>query len=423
MIKNIILSILIIMYIWANTYAQNSISLSECIEAATLHSPLAATLPLIRENESLQYQQLQTNYLPQTSLNGQVSWQSQVTSLPIKLPNLNIEAPAKDQYKLTLDVTQNVWDGGTTKAQQNLQAANARAEEMKVISDIYGLKEQVSSLYFSVLLVDKQKNLLLTSKKDLNTKIAKIQGAVDNGTAIKANIWSLEARMMEIDQQLFDLQNRKISALNSLTLLTGKTFTEDISLDAPIISTTNLSEIDRPEIHVLEAQQQALAVNSELIKAKNMPKVSAFATGGYGRPGFNFLSRDFQFYAIVGAQVKVPLSHFYTKTNVMENAQIEVGQKKMEQQKQNILLATKVRLSAQQQEVTRLNALIETDNKLIAMREKIRQTVEVQWENGIITNNEYIAEVNNEELAKQNKILHEVQLLQAIFMQQIIAGK
>jgi len=43
-------------------------------------------------------------------------------------------------------------------------------------------------------------------------------------------------------------------------------------------------------------------------------------------------------------------------------------------------------------------------------------------ENGVITTHEYIQKVNTESIAKQNKILHQIQLLQAKYNQKFITG-
>jgi len=45
-------------------------------------------------------------------VNGQATYQSDVTSIPVKIPGMNIEAPSKDQYKLTAELSQILYDGG-----------------------------------------------------------------------------------------------------------------------------------------------------------------------------------------------------------------------------------------------------------------------------------------------------------------------
>lgn len=406
-----------------STLFAQTLSIESCIEKAQNHSPLLQQMPLIAAQESLQLSLLSHNYLPQASVNGQATLQSQVTSLPIKIPGIDIKAPAKDQYRVTVDVVQNIWDGGLTKAQKLQQSANARVEEKKVVADIEGIKEQVAQLFFAILLVDKQKAQLELQKQDWIAKKNRLQTAEQNGTAIKANVWAIEAKVIEIEQLIADLQFKKRAALAAMSLLTGEEYNENTSLATPTTVAINNEPIKRPEIFALEAQQSALAFNQALIKSKNLPKVSAFASGGYGRPGFNFLSRDFAFFGQVGAQVKVPLTHYYSRSASIESQQIDIAQKKIEAQKENILLGVKVKLTNYQQEALRLQGVMDTDKKLIELREKITKVIENQWENGIITHTEFLTEKNYEDLARQNLILHEVQWLQAMYMQQIIIGK
>jgi hypothetical protein len=45
-------------------------------------------------------------------LNAQATYQSDVTSLPISLPNVTVNPPNKDQYRATVDVNQLIYNGG-----------------------------------------------------------------------------------------------------------------------------------------------------------------------------------------------------------------------------------------------------------------------------------------------------------------------
>jgi hypothetical protein len=45
-----------------------------------------------------------------------------------------------------------------------------------------------------------------------------------------------------------------------------------------------------------------------------------------------------------------------------------------------------------------------------------------QLENGVITSNDFLTDVNDENQARQNKILHEVQLLMTQYNQQTTTG-
>ncbi|WP_051397772.1 TolC family protein [Runella limosa] len=393
-------------------HTQSTLTLDECYRQAETHSPQAGQTRLIQEATELQLKLLNRNFMPQSRLNGQATWQSDVTSVPIKLPNFEISPPPKDQYKLTLDVTQSIWDGGTIQKQKAVAVANQLADQQKVTVDLYQLREQVSGLYFGALFAERQLKNFDILDKELRAKLAKTKASVQNGIAIRSNILALEARILEVEQLVLETQTRRTASLEALSLLTGAKVDANTSLQLPTVA-TNSVDINRPELKWFDAQKQTLSVSEKLVKAKNLPKLSAFATGGYGRPGLNFLSTEFKTYFIGGVQLQIPLSHLYTNSQAIEVQQLRVNQQRVEKQKENFLLATQVRMASQRQEISRLQALVESDRKLIDIRATMRKAAESQLENGIITASDYLTELDNEDSARQNLILHEVQLLQA----------
>ena len=403
-------------------FSQSKITLEQCLDLSESHHPNAANLPLIRKTADLQVRLLNSNYLPQSSLGGQASWQSEVTSLPISLPNVSISPPPKDQYRATLDVVQNIWDGGVLSKQKEVAVANAKAEEQKLVTDLYQIKEQVSGLYFGILFAEKQIENAQILRKDLESKSEKMRAAISNGTAIKSNLLAIDAKLLEVNQLLNDAQKRKKSSMEALELLTGKTLVETTVFELPSFVSTASQDISRPELLLLDSQKSVLDINQEMVKAKNLPKISAFATGGYGKPGLNFLANSFGTYFIGGVNFKVPLSFFYSGSQSNEIQQIKISQQKIDTQKESFILATKIKLSNQNLEIERLESMVSTDAKILEIRKQIKETAEAQLDNGIITASDFLSELTNEDIAKQNSILHEVQLLQAKFNLKIISG-
>lgn len=396
-------------------FGQKNITLTDCIAKATQHSPQSDLLTTIRKATDLQVALLQKNYLPQSSIGGQATWQSAITSVPIELPGLEIASPSKFQYKATVDVTQSIWDGGTTKAQQTIARATAKAETEKVKSDLYSLREQVSLLFFGVVLANKQIDNAALLRKDLAAKLTKTNYLKAGGMAIGNHVLAIEARLIELEQQVNDAQARKESALQALILLTNETALQNarFMLDSTL-SVPDISSINRPELNYFDAQKEAIDATDQLIRAKNLPKINAFATGGIGRPALNLLSDQLEPYFIGGIQVRIPLSQLYTKSQDLERQQLVLNKEKMEEQEKNFIWLTQVKAASQLKEVERFDSMLANDKKLIAIREQMRQTAEVQLENGIITANDYLTEANNVDLARQNLILHQIQRVQAI---------
>ncbi len=92
-------------------------------------------------------------------------------------------------------------------------------------------------------------------------------------------------------------------------------------------------------------------------------------------------------------------------------------------QKETFVLNTNTQLRQQQSEIDKLKELIVTDEAIIDLRKSVKDASKAQLENGVITSNDYLREVNAEDQARQALITHQLQLLQAQINYQIIVGK
>ena len=406
------------------TIAQKSITLQQCISQAERNSPQIGLMPLIDNATKLQVELLKKNYLPQTSAMAQSTWQSATTNVPIELPGIEIAKLSKFQYKATIDVTQSIWDGGVTKQQQRIAQAAANNDLEKVKTDLYTLREQVSTLFFGVVLADKQIENTRLVRKDLENKRERTKNLKANGMATGTQILAIEARLIELEQQVNEAESRRNSAVEALTILTGnKNIASSVFAIDNIISNIDTAQIKRPELAYFKAQQLAIEANEKLIKAKNMPKIGAFATAGVGRPSLNMLSNDLQPYFITGIQVRMPLTQFYTKSENIERQQLYINQQKIKQMEQNFLWLMRIKSASQLEDIKRFDKILANDKKLIAIRQEMLATADVQLQNGIISTNDYLTEVNNLDLARQNMAIHEVQQSQAINNLKITLGQ
>jgi outer membrane protein TolC len=92
-------------------------------------------------------------------------------------------------------------------------------------------------------------------------------------------------------------------------------------------------------------------------------------------------------------------------------------------QKDIFLLNTHITVKQQNSEIEKIEKLLETDRQIVALREKIKQTAVVQLDNGTITTNDYILDLNAENQARLNLAIHELQLLYAVVNLQATIGK
>lgn len=106
-----IIILLLVLFPSLPLYAQ-SLSLDKAYNLAKQNYPLIKQKELIRQTRDITIENLSKGYLPHLSINGQASYQSEVTKVDIPLPGYKIHPLNKDQYKLTSDVNQLVYDGG-----------------------------------------------------------------------------------------------------------------------------------------------------------------------------------------------------------------------------------------------------------------------------------------------------------------------
>jgi len=204
-----------------------------------------------------------------------------------------------------------------------------------------------------------------------------------------------------------------------LSLFIGKTIDEGTILVKPQPVTPS-HDINRPELLVYEQQNKNLDVQNELLTSKALPKLSLFFQGGMGRPALDLLSNNLDAYYIGGIRLTWSPSVFYTLKK--ERALIDINRKTLDVQKETFLFNTNLTVKQQDAEIDKYQQLLASDDEIIGLRSKVKTTAMAQLENGVITSNDFLTEVNDEDQARQGKILHEIQLLMAQYNQQTTTG-
>ncbi len=397
-----------------------SLTIEQAYAKARNNYPLIKQKDLIRQTAGLNINNLNKGFLPQFSINGQASYQSDVTKVDISVPGINIDAPEKDQYKITADINQLVYDGGLTKQQKTLQDLNANISDQQVEVELYKLKDRINQVYLGILLLDEQIKQVDLVKADIQTGIKKVEAQVQNGVAFKSNLNILKAEMIKNDQRIIELRSGKKALLETLALFMGEEVNENIELVTPETTVPQLN-ILRPELALYDNQTAALNQQNKLITARNLPKTSLFVQGGYGRPGLNLLKNEFDLFYIGGVRLNWSLSGLYTSKN--DKRLVKLNQDIINTQKETFLLNTNTEVKKQQNEIQKLNELISADNEIIDLRKTVTEASKAQLENGVITSSDYLREVNAEDLSRQALILHRVQLIQAKINFKTITGQ
>ena len=316
------------------------LTLEQSYELSQKNYPVVKQKDLIRQTAGINIENLQKGFLPQVNLSAQATYQSDVTKIPGSLPGFSFDPPSKDQYKVLADVSQLIYDGGITKEQKTLQQLAAEVEDQKIEVELYKVKERVNQLFLSVLFLEEQLKLVDLVKTDIQTGMKKVEAQIANGVAFRSHLNMLKAELMKIEQRAIEVKSSKKGLLEALSLFIGQEITENVVLEKPF-SQPALSneEISRPEIKLFSEQSKLIDQQDKLITAKNLPKASLFAQGGYGRPALNLLKNEFDFYYIGGVRFNWSLGGLYTKKRDREL--LSINKKAVEIQKETFLLNTK----------------------------------------------------------------------------------
>jgi outer membrane protein TolC len=419
--KRLIIMLLLVPVI---TQAQEKqpLTLTKAYELAQQNYPLIKQRELLKQTTGITVDNLSKGYLPQFSLSGQATYQSDVTTLKIPIAGVAVTPLSKDQYKVLADVNQLVYDGGIIKQQKNIQQLNEDAEQQKVEVELYKLKDRINQLFLGVLYLDQQVKQVELVKEDLNNGIKKTEAQVKNGVAFRSNLNVLKAELLKADQRLIEIKASRKGLTDVLGLFINQTLSDDVQLEKPLTEIPLLiNDIQRPELKLYSIQETLLNGQNSIIDSRNRPKLSLFLQGGYGRPALNFLSNDFAFFYTTGLRFNWSFGGLYTEKK--ERQLIEVNKKIIGIQKETFLLNTNTALKQQESEVNKLKQLIAKDNEIIDLRLSVKEAANAQLENGVITANDYLREVNAEDQARQALITHQVQLLQAQINYQTISGK
>jgi outer membrane protein TolC len=407
------LSIIIMFF---GVIAQESITLELCYEKGIENYPLTKQKALLSASNVLKIQKLNKNYLPEMMVNGQMHYQSDVTKTPFQdatIPGLpTIPTVAKDWYKISLDVNQVIYDGSTINRQKAVENIDLEIEEQNIEVELFKLKERINQIYFSVLLLRENIQVIVLHKDVLQAKFKDVESGIRNGTILESNADILKAEIIQIDQQIAEINinmQASIEILNELTALTITTETEFKLPDVSIDLTNYLNS--RPENMLFALQQDKLDASKKVLGSKLIPRLYAFGQAGYGRPGYDMLKNEFDDFYMIGARLHWKIWDW--NKSGREKDILDVQHKIIDTQKETFDKNIRIDLQHKIAEIKKYEDMISRDIQIIELREKIVKSASSQLDNGLITATEYLAELNSESRSKLDLKAHKIQLIKA----------
>jgi outer membrane protein TolC len=410
--KKIILFLFILAVPWPTAVrGQKKVTLKDCYEKACTAAPVARESNIYQEIWELKDKNLTRNWLPTLDANGNFIYNSSVVDMTDVLGSLPVPGIADlihplphEQYKVTLEINQMIYDGGAIKSAKELDKIDLSLNRKQTESDLYKLRGQINTFYFNILLLERQKELQINFLELIKKRILSLNSAVDNGVIQKSDRDVLTSEKIRLEQQLQENDIRKASFIKILSDLTGIQIDNSTEFAVPVTPQMLTDELTRPELQIFDLRKEQMDASMQLLQSKRMPKAFGFATLGYGNPpGSNFFKDEFAPYYIVGAGIKWNIFDWNKVRD--EKKSLTLQQNIIDARKSDMTDNLKRLLEAKNAEIASLESLLKTDAELIEIRKRIRSVAESQYENGTITATDYLNELNNE---KQTLISHEI---------------
>jgi outer membrane protein TolC len=396
---------------------------------ATAAAPIAAEREAYSKISAVKDKNLSKGWLPTLDASGSFIYNSSVVDMTDVLGTIPIPGIADlikplphEQYKLTVDISQIIYDGGAIKGARALEKADLNINEKQTETDLYKLRGQINGLYFNLLLLDRQKELLKSYHELVLKRMSTMNSALASGVILKSDIDVLASEKIKLEQQINENEIRKASLLKILSSIAGTEIDGSAEFVLPSAGEELSGELLRPELQVFDLRKEQLDAGLQVIQSKRMPKAIGFATLGYGNPpGSNFFKDEFAPYYILGASIKWNIFDWNKAKN--EKQLISLQQNIIESRKSELTDNLNRLLDAKGAEISNLKSLLESDSELIALRKRITAAAESQYENGTITATDYMNEMTAERQAMINYEIHRINLAMARIEYLNIRGK
>ena len=391
----------------------DSIKLADCLriagERSVLNRQISNNSEIIRDK----IKNLNTNWFPSVGFNAQALYNSETVNFSDIVKNTGISFPALplDQYKIWADINQQIYDGGAVKAQKAIEKAGYEVDMQQTEAELLGLRQQVSQVYFSLLLTRKSADIIQVSLEELTERKKVVKSGVDHGIVLPDNLLALEAQEISLQQKLTELNLTMEQMIKTLSVLMDSTLSIQVVPADPVDIEVSGDPSGRPEFQMFEKQKERLLANQKLVSSSDLPKFYAFSQAAYGRPGYNLASSNFHTFYSVGLGMKWNFLNY--GDNKRQKKILELQKDQVDVKKQRFNDQLDIQLLTEKSNIEKYDALLKQDEQILQLRKAIASASLAKLNNGVITSMDYLSDMNAEILAKLQFENHKILKKQA----------
>lgn len=393
-----------------------TVTLDECQQLAEENYPLIKQYDLIRQTTDYTVSNIGKGWLPQISAMAQATYQSDVMTLPDVLQRmlgqqgLQAKGISKDQYRVGVDINQTVYDGGLISGQKDVARLEGEVQSAQTATDLYAVRKRINDLYFGILLLDEKIQLNKDLQTLLQSNLNKLNSMLAHGVAMKSDVNTVKAEKLKAEQQATELASSRKSMTDMLSVFIGR---EVANLGMPQDVVVNTQDNKRPELQLFDSQIKLADAQEKLLNARLLPRLSVFAQGYYGYPGYNqfdaMFNRTWKLNGIVGVRLSWNIGALYTRKN--DCAKLSTRRGLVESARETFLFNNRLLEIQQSDGIAKYRQLIVDDKEIVSLRSDVRRAAESKLEHGIIDTNNLLQEITRENQSRIDLSTHTILML------------
>ena len=419
---------LLLAMVLSASLSTQAITLKESLQMAHDNYPAIRQYQLIEQTRDFTLENASKGWLPQVSTSAgayaftdPIKSNEQIARMGIDFKNYMVNA--------SVTIRQNLYDGGEIAAQKEVTSAQSEVQKHQLHVSMYGINERVQQIYFSILLLDEQIVLNELHQKDLSTSEKNIRSLIKGGIANQSDLDAILVECLKLKQQKDAIVVSRQAYLQMLGVFIGKELMVSEKLEKPSMEsnvlrtpegTTSDSSsslflaknwgINRPELQYYDSQNLLIDARRKQLDTRLRPTLSLFGMGMLHSKVSDMIN-----YGMLAGGISLSwnIGALYTRKNDIRK--LEVQRQMNDIQREVFLFNNRLQNEQEYGIIASLRKQIAQDTEIISLRESIRSKSDRKVQLGTESVNELVRDINAVNLAKTQKAMHEIQLLQEIY--------
>lgn len=419
---------LLLAMVLSASLSTQAITLKESLQMAHDNYPAIRQYQLIEQTRDFTLENASKGWLPQVSTSAgayaftdPIKSNEQIARMGIDFKNYMANA--------SVTIRQNLYDGGEIAAQKEVASAQSEVQKHQLHVSMYGINERVQQIYFSILLLDEQIVLNELHQKDLSTSEKNIRSLIKGGIANQSDLDAILVECLKLKQQKDAIVVSRQAYLQMLGVFIGKELMVSEKLEKPSMEsnvlrtpeeTTSDSSsslflsknwgVNRPELQYYDSQNLLIDARRKQLDTRLRPTLSLFGMGMLHSKVSDMIN-----YGMLAGGISLSwnIGALYTRKNDIRK--LEVQRQMNDIQREVFLFNNRLQNEQEYGIIASLRKQIAQDTEIISLRESIRSKSDRKVQLGTESVNELVRDINAVNLAKTQKAMHEIQLLQEIY--------